>query len=405
MITYKVVLDERRVKAGGKYPLVFRVTCSRSSSNYYSGLSIAKEHWDSAASLINKHCPNYKELNRSLTTKFLNFQKLILDIEAEGEFTFDMLRERLTEKPKQKVQNYTFLTYSQLLISELIEVKRTGNAIVYQTAVNRVMKFSENKQLRFEHIDYNFLDKFKHQLAKDGVKQNTVGNYLRSIRAIYNKAIKAKLVERKHYPFTDISIKTEKTAKRSVSIDNISALSHLQLKPKSPKWYARAYFLLSFSLIGMSFTDLAYVKNSNIVNGRLIYKRRKTHKGYNIKLTPLTIALLNDLKRGGFYLLPVLKANVEEDSVESKKIIHQWIKTSNKWLKRIGADCGIEHLTTYVARHTWATTAKRMGYSIEVIAEAMGHEHGNRITNIYLDTFDQDVIDDVNAKVVEVLNK
>lgn len=90
--------------------------------------------------------------------------------------------------------------------------------------------------------------------------------------------------------------------------------------------------------------------------------------------------------------------------MRAKILIAQWIKTTNKWLGKIVEDCELNcEVTTYVARHTWATTAKRLGYSIEVIAEAMGHEHGNRITNIYLDSFDQSLIDTVNEKVIDVI--
>jgi integrase/recombinase XerD len=104
------------------------------------------------------------------------------------------------------------------------------------------------------------------------------------------------------------------------------------------------------------------------------------------------------------YLLPVLPNGVVEDSMAAKRAISQWIKTTNKWLNKIAEDCKIEdEVTTYVARHTWATTAKRLGYSIELIAEAMGHEHGNKITNIYLDTFDQSLIDEMNKKVIEFI--
>ncbi|HEY0667643.1 MAG TPA: phage integrase SAM-like domain-containing protein, partial [Sphingobacteriaceae bacterium] len=257
----------------------------------------------------------------------------------------------------------------------------------------------------FKQIDYAFLDGFKRKLVKDGVKPNTIGNYLRSIRAIYNKAIKFKIVDRSFYPFTEIQIRTDKTAKRGVTKQDIVNLSKLDLKPNSRQWHARNYFLLSFSLRGMSFTDMAYLKPDNISKDILTYRRRKTHKNYTIKLLPIAKSIFTQYgTRNLKYLLPVLPITIQEDSLEAKKLISQWIKTSNKWLKKIGETSKIEQpLTTYVARHTWATTAKRLGYSNELIAEAMGHEYGNRITNIYLDSFEQSVIDEVNQKVTEHL--
>lgn len=274
---------------------MFRVTYNRSTSNYASGISVLKEHWNAQANLLNSSCPNYKELNKNLTTKFLNIQKILLQMEDEGSFSFETFKERFHEKPAEKKAKLTFLAYAEQIIAEFIEVKRTGNAVVYQTAVNRIMGFSGNKSLTFEQIDYAFLDRFKHQLIKDGAKVNTIGNYFRSIRAIFNKAIKAKLVSRDAYPFTDISIRTEKTAKRAIGIEELKKIVASNLKPKSPEWYARTYFLLSFSLIGISFTDMAYIKHADIRKGRLLYQRRKTHKGYNIKVTEFGITLLNAL--------------------------------------------------------------------------------------------------------------
>jgi integrase/recombinase XerD len=269
------------------------------------------------------------------------------------------------------------------------------------------MGYVEKPTIRFTDITYNLLEGFKRHLLMAGMKQNTVSNYFRTLRAIYNKAIKAKVVDRSHYPFLDITIKTERTAKRAISIDVLRTVAHRELKPKSKHWHARNYFLLSFALTGASFTDLAYLTSDNIRKGRLVYKRRKTGKELSIKLHPFTEKLLTSYDGMNVkYLLPVLPSNVIEDSMNAKRAISQWIKTTNKWLGKIMEDCNIEdEVTTYVARHTWATTAKRLGHSIELIAEAMGHEHGNKITNIYLDSFDQSIIDDMNQKVIEAIIK
>jgi integrase len=284
-------------------------------------------------------------------------------------------------------------------------INKAGNSIVYQTVTNRLLVFADNPKLKFINITYTFLDEFKRQLIKDGVKQNTISNYFRTLRAIYNKAIKAKLIDRSHYPFLDIQIKTERTAKRAITVDDLTKFAKCQFKPKSRQWYAQNYFLLSLSLIGASFTDLAYLTPDNIRKGRLTYKRRKTGKELSIKLSPYTEKILNSYRGlSAKYLLQVIQPNVIEDSLRAKALISQWIKTTNKWLADIAKECKLEvEVTTYVSRHTWATTAKRLGYSIEVIAEAMGHEHGNKITNIYLYAFDQSLIDEVNEKVINII--
>ncbi|SDD49306.1 Site-specific recombinase XerD [Mucilaginibacter pineti] len=407
MITYKIVLDERRAKTDGKFPIMFRITFNRKTSNYSSGIALKKEHWNAQASLINSTCPNFKELNKSVASKFLKIQKLILKLDDEGTFSFETFKELLNDHfvPQTKSKSTVFLAYANQLISEMIEEQRAGNASVYQTAVNRVINFSGDKNLLIDHIDYTFIDKFKRQLVKEGVKPNTVGNYLRSIRAIWNKAIKSKLVDRSLYPFLDISIKTERTAKRALNVEDLIKFFNTEYKQKTAKWHARNYFLLSFSLRGASFIDLAFLTNINIFKGRINYERQKTGSKLSIKLIPIVENILNYYKgTSEHYLLPIFPHKLNEGSVESKKVSRQWIKTTNKWLKRIAIDCGIDgEVTSYVTRHTWATTAKKLGYSNEVIAECLGHEYGNKITNIYLDCFDQSLIDEVNAKVIQLI--
>jgi integrase/recombinase XerD len=402
MVTYKVVLDERRANNRGTYPVMFRITSNRMTSNYSTGIALLKEHWDQEASLVRNLCPNYRELNKNLSSKFLKAQRLILQLEEDGEFTFETFKQRMSTKPVVKQQKTLFVAYANQLVADMIEVKRVGNALVYQTAINRVSSFSNNMALNFHDIDYAFIERFKHHLAKDGVKPNTVGNYLRSIRAIYNKAIKAKLADRTCYPFHEITIKTEKTAKRAISNGEISSIYKSAYKPYSPKWHARNYFLLSFSLRGISFTDLAYLTTSNIKDGIVTYKRKKTGAQLSVRLNQLATDIFQ-LYRGTnqWYLLPVFTHDISEDGIKAKASSRQWIKTTNKWLKRIASDCDIQaDVTTYVTRHSWATIAKKLGYSNELIAECLGHQYGNKITNIYLDNFDQHLIDDGNEKVL-----
>ena len=131
----------------------------------------------------------------------------MLKFEDDNNFSFDGLKESLEDKPKNKVETLPFKEYGEQLVQELLDVKRTGNAIVYRTAINKLIAFTGNLKLGFTEIDYTLLDKFIRKLTIEGAKPNTIGNYLRSMRAIYNKAIKAKLVNRSFYPFEDISIK------------------------------------------------------------------------------------------------------------------------------------------------------------------------------------------------------
>jgi integrase/recombinase XerD len=216
----------------------------------------------------------------------------------------------------------------------MFSINETGNAIVYRTTINRFMNFVNDVKLRFDAIDYSLLESFRRHLLKDGVKQNTISNYFRTLRAIYNKAIKAKVVDRARYPFMDINVKTERTPKRAISVDDLVKIARCELKPKSRQWRARNYFMLSFALTGASFTDLAYLTSNNIKKGRLVYKRRKTGKELSIKLQPYTDKLFAHYEgMNAKYLLPALPSGVVENSMTAKSFTQNaqiCQKSSNK---------------------------------------------------------------------------
>lgn len=403
MVYFKIILNDKRQKEDNIYPVAIRVTFNRNNTTFNTGIRLKPEQWDLKSLCVKHSHPNAQAYNKTITDFYSKVQNIAFQLIHEQEFSFQTLKERLTETTplQKKVSKAYFIDFANQLVEDMLSINQTGNAIVYRTAINRFMGYVANPKLKFSDIDYKLLEGFKHKLTKEKVKVNSVSNYFRTLRAIYNKAIKAKVIDRGSYPFLDISIKTERTTKRAITVDDLTALAQVDLKPKSRKWHARNFFFLSFALIGASFTDLAYLTSQNIRKGRLTYRRRKTGKELSIKLQPLTEKLLAYYTGSNAkYLLPVVQTNVDEDSIRAKALITQWIKTTNKWLRSIVEDCKLDcDVTTYVARHSWATTAKRLGFSVEIIAEAMGHEHGNRITNIYLDSFDQGLIDEVNLKV------
>jgi integrase/recombinase XerD len=404
MVTYKVLLDTRRAKSDGTYSVQIRITYNRKSRTVNTGVFVKETFWDhNQAKVLNTHS-NAALLNKKTTEFYLKVQKAVLELEDQDSFDLDMLKERLSEgyiTPKAKaIQG--FKEFADQLVASMFEANETGNAIVYRTATNRLMIFADNPKLRLVDINYSFLESFKRHLTKQEIKPNSISNYFRTLRAIYNKAIKAKLVDRVHYPFLDVTIKTEKTAKRAITIENLRRILYEPYNPKSKEWHARNYFLISFILRGASFTDLAYLTPDNIDKQYLIYKRRKTGTELKIKTTPEITRLISYYKEtNSKFLLPILSSDIVEGNKEAKKLIAQWIKTTNKYLNRIALKLGIDdEITTYVSRHTWATSAKKLGFSNEIIAECMGHEYGNKITNIYLDTFEQSAIDTVNTVVL-----
>jgi len=399
MANLKLLIDTRRVKSDGTFNLIFRITHLRKVYTINSGISLNEKFWNHQGTEVYKSHPNAKRINLKLNKDYFLLQDAILRLDEE--FTIEKLRS-IFDGDEQNNDVITFKAFADGLIAQMFESKRTGNALVYQTAVNRFIKFSERDNIKFSEIDYKLLKGFIHSLEIQGLRINSISNYLRTLRAIFNRAIKEKIVDRSEYPFDDLKIKAEKTQKRAITREDILKLKNSSVIEESAPWRALNCFFLSYYLIGISFTDLAYLKKENIVDGRVVYKRRKTHKNYSIRLFPQAEAILCRIKaENGNYLLDVVCSDTPEDSIKAKKLISQWIKTTNKYLNQIAVREKLNgKITTYTTRHTFATTAKKIGYSNELIAEALGHEFGNKITNIYLDSFDKEIVDEMHYNVI-----
>ena len=245
MATLKTLLYKRRAKSDGSFNIIFRITNNRNNYSINSGVSVLVKYWNEKKFEINKLHPNFNLLNLKITKQFFKIQQAILVLD-DG-FSIEKLRFMIDDNPKKQSQS-TFKVFSDELIAQMIHTNKTGNALVYQTAVNQFMASVNNDQLLFSEIDYPLLEKFSNHLVKKGLKINSISNYIRTIRAIYDKAIKLKVVERSFYPFYDISIKSEKTAKRAISKDDILKLKHMI------KDYFRYQIILCSILIALLIT-------------------------------------------------------------------------------------------------------------------------------------------------------
>jgi integrase/recombinase XerD len=302
----------------------------------------------------------------------------------------------------KKVEQVTFNKFGRQVVENYTKSGKIGSAIAYQTAINKITSYCLH-EIHFEAMDYTFLKKVEQSMLQEGMKINAIASYMRQIRAIYNQAIKSDLVEEKFYPFKKYKLKTEKTLNKTLEIQTLKDIYQLKLVNNSNDWHYRNYFLLSFSLRGISFIDMLLLKGENYKNGNLYFKRRKTGKVYTIKLHHFSKSILEnycDLETisSEKYLLPDIKS---KEAIVIKKQSLQVIKMANKYLSKIGLMVkSKDKITTYYARYTWANVAKSLGYSKDIIAEALGHEYGNAVTGIYLDNYNNEIIDEMNDKVI-----
>lgn len=402
MATTKVLLDKRRPLKDDTYPLVIRIYKGGKYSTISLKIYLKPNQFDPQGQKVIGNHPNKKEINQKIKQSLIKLEKANLDLELREEIISADKIKTTAVKPTSKKH---FISYGESLIEEMRAVNRIGNANAYRDALNALKSYSKRIDLDFEELNCELLYLIENKMLKAGLSKNSIAAYNRSLRAVFNRAINEGLVDAKFYPYRKYKIKGVNTVKRNISKEQIKQIALLDLKENSQEWHARNYFMLSFNLIGMSFADMATIKPSDIIGGRLTYKRHKTHKLYNIKLTTGAKEILDKYhSKDRTYILPVIPEEFVGNLNEERKYIQYATKTCNKYLKRIGKDLAIEQeLTTYVARHSWATIAKKMGYSKDLIAEALGHEYGNRITSIYLDSFDQDVIDGMNTNICELM--
>lgn len=401
MATFKVLLDKRRSLKDGTYPLVVRIYNGRKFRDISLKTYLKECHFDHIDQKVNSKHPNKKTINQLISKTILKVQETALNLEIQNEVVSAEKIKNAIVKPHYEID---FFTYGAKLIEEMEYANRYGNANYYKAALNAFSTYSGKSELQFSEITYDLLIALEGKMLSEGLKKNTIAAYHRAIRSVINRAINAELVDVKLYPYRKYKIKGEATAKRNISKDDIITISNLELEPFSPKWHSRNIFLLSFNLRGMNITDIALMKHSNIGDGRLLYQRRKTHKPYNLKLTEHAKEILAYYQSDGkTFIMPIIGEDIVDNPKKQREVIQQATKTCNKYLKRIGADLNLsQRLTTYVARHSFATIAKKMGYSKDLISEALGHSYGNRVTEIYLDSFDQEVLDDMNERVCKL---
>jgi len=237
-------------------------------------------------------------------------------------------------------------------------------------------------------------------LVQRGMVRNSVSFYMRIMRAVYNKAVRLKLVEQS-YPFTEVYTGIDRTRKRAVPESVISQLYKLELEEGSAVALARDMFIFSFCTRGMAFVDMAYLKKSNLQNGVICYARRKTGQLLTVKIEPGVQRIIDKYRFASeTYVFPIITSSDVKKSYDEYQVA---INTHNRLLRRLSKMLPTEcKLTSYVSRHSWATAARNHNVPISVISAGMGHT-SEQTTRIYLTMLENSVIDDANQGIIKSL--
>lgn len=401
----KVLLYESKKLKNGEFPIMLRIIKDRKTKYLSLGVSCSKDLWNSQENIPKSKHPLYKELLNKINRKKLEASKLLLDLDnSEKDYSAELLQTKLKS---QHLGKRTVFQYFDDIISRLEKTNRIGYSNVFRATKNSLSTFRNKVDFEFSDITTSFLSKYEESFYRRGCMPNSVFVHLRTLKTLINSAKKDEIIKTEFDPFKNVSFakfRRIKTAKRAISKEEIHSIIKLDLDKDSSLFNSRNYFLFSFYNRGINFIDIAFLRWGNINKERLNYERRKTKESFSIGLLEPTKEMLDYYKKQSYYvpngfIFPILT----EKYKTSKSIdyrIDRMLKIVNTDLKTIAKMAKIEtKLTTYVARHSYATILKRSGISISMISESLGHE-SEKTTKIYLDSFENLVLDEANKSIL-----
>ena len=412
-----VILDKRRKRPDGSYPIKLRITLNREQKYYVLGENLLEEEWmkiqNASISEGRLKDERLKEIKTKLFGSIGYLQTAKKTIDKITFFSFKEFENQFFKRNQPiKITNdvYAFL---DLYIEKLNKQNKLGTAASYNTAKNSLKDFKKN--LKFEELTVEFLEAYEQKMISLNKSPSTIGVYLRSLRTIANQAINDGIISRENYPFgrNRYVIPATLNTKKALALEDIGKIYNYKSIEFSAIDKARDFWMLSYLCNGINIKDICLLKWQNISSGSISFVRAKTERSKKGNQKEIVIFISDDIqliidKWGNYkksktdYVFPILESGISAQ--RERDLIQYFTKTTNKWMKRLALELGIEaNLTTYVARHSYSTVLKRSGVSIEYISESLGHSN-LKTTEFYLDSF-EDIDKQNNAKFLTAFKK
>ena len=385
---------------GGYHPVVLQIIFNKKVRFIRLGHKAKLDQWD--IDRFRRGVRSSRRLNKELDQTEDLANEIYYKYFGDGFFDYKEYAKIFKEGDK----DITVFEFFDQIVQSMKNKNRGGTAMSYRDIKNILLKYIGTTEFYFTDITYRWLDKFESDLLQRGCTGGGISAYMRTIKALYNKAIKHGLVDQKHYPFNSqlnrcgysfSHLKSQKSY-RALSLEDMDKLK--TYSPTLDEQLAYYLFMFSYYSFGTNFTDIAHLKPSHFHEGHLVYFRKKTKEPVMVPITQESQRILDYFEKHrvehneyyllghpSSYLFPILSDYHEGDSVRIKDRTKKVITKVNKRLKQIAQKLGIEkNITFYVARHCAATIAKRKGASVEQISELMGHSN-TIITQVYLSKF------------------
>ena len=392
MITYKFIIQKRPIRKELKLRLF------NNGKKAELGLGVITDEETLNDALSKDPSTKAKHLSLYINQRKVEIDKVIISLLDAGRGNIDVKELSSLVKTALKLEENTDETFLGWFRRFADGKSNAGTKGVYNHTMSRMKAYDPQLAIRkFEDINLQWLEKFEKFLAETSPSKNARNIHLRNIRAVFNYAIDNEVTA--FYPFRRFKIRPEETRKRSLSVEELRKLFDYPVEE-----YAEIYrdlFKLIFMLCGINTVDLHGLK-SITKEGRIEYKRAKTGRLYSIKVEPEAMEIIEKYKGEKGLLCIADRWN------DSRNFRHQL----NKALQRIGVverkgrggkkmiNSEFDGLTSYFARHSWATAAYEIGISKDIIAQALGHSDGHDTTNIYIKE-DVRKVDKANRKVLD----
>lgn len=385
--------------------MYFQVIHRRTVRMIHTGFHIRQDEWNDTTSSIRiagtPERQNFLRLTASKIKWYTN--QLTAIITAMETKRVEYGTEDIVSAYQQLPTCPTWFGFLLDMAALKAKVGRSGTAKTYRDALSSFARFRHGTDITLDELNAEMMTLYEAWMKSRGLKRNSSSCYLRTLRTLYRKAVEMGLTADKGI-FRHVFTGFAKTSKRAIPLESIRAIRLLRLPEGSPLTFARDMFILSIYLQGISFVDLAYLRKSDIRNGILQYDRKKTRQSLSIGWEPSMQAIVEEyahLTVGSPYLLPIITRTDGTERRQYEKAEHN----INRNLKKIGRMAGLcIPLTTYVARHTWASTMRDMGYDLSIVSTGLGHD-SLKTTQIYLSSIDTTVVMEANKKMIDKILK
>lgn len=386
-ITIASILDTRKINIRGNYPVKIRVTYKRVRTHYSTGKELTVKEWESLSSVKSREL---KTIRESIGNSFSLVKSNVETLAEKGNFSFDILNLRLSKTTGDSL-NIAF----RLRIENLLKEDRIGSKLVSQNVINNIELFA-GSNIHFESITIDWLKKFEKYLLKDK-GHTTVGIHMREIRTIMNQAKKDDIIKEVQYPFgkDKYEIQTGEGNKKALTINQISEIVKFSDGNDTTAKYRDLWFFI-YLCNGINVADMIKLRFKDIKDDEICFIRQKTERTTKIKkviratLTPelkQIIGKWGNKPQPENLIFPYLTGT--EDAEKRKKTTRDLTKRINTKMKLIGKHLEIGNITTYTARHSFATVLKRSGANIAFISESLGH-NDLKTTESYLASFEKE---------------